>query len=99
MSGVGDSWNPDIFIENAIGTPTQKLEYGTERDGHGTNYQVIKNRMRGTFFQQMNMAEFPFDIQVSKVIIIITISPSSLTVHHHHHHHRHHDYHCHQSTV
>jgi len=68
LSGVGPSWNPEIFVENAIGSPTQKLEYGVERDGNGTNYQVIKNRMRGTFFQQMDLYEFPFDTQVSDVI-------------------------------
>jgi hypothetical protein len=69
-SVTDDSWDPEIFVENAIGKPTQRVDYGLEKDGNGTIYRVKKIKMKGTFFQQMDMVEFPFDIQVQQAFLM-----------------------------
>ena len=39
-------------------------EESIEVDRDATEYRTVEIRLRGTFFQQMNMFEFPFDVQV-----------------------------------
>jgi hypothetical protein len=64
----GGSWNPNIFIENAIGEPPVKVSTWTETDDSGATVNVEQRRLRGSFSKPMELQNFPFDVQVTYVI-------------------------------
>ena len=64
QSSAPAGWNPELFVANAIKQSPQDVEEFEELDADGKQYKAIKIRLHGTYFQQMNMVEFPFDVQV-----------------------------------
>ena len=57
-------WDPKLDIQNMKGEPKvmkwRELEFGPE----GEVFVVEKRRVKGAFYEQMELAHFPFDIQV-----------------------------------
>jgi hypothetical protein len=62
--GGGDSFAPNLYIENAIGEPPAKVSTYQEQDSTGATFNVESRRLRGSFAKPMDLKNFPFDVQV-----------------------------------
>lgn len=60
-------WNPKVFLSNAIAQKDHATWFVLQSDETGETYIVEKNRMVATFTESMELALFPFDIQVSLI--------------------------------
>ena len=58
-------WNPKLLIENTVGeakiTSSMFLEYNNQ----GQAYVIERKRFRGTYLENLELFDFPFDVQVS----------------------------------
>ena len=77
-----DFWNPKIFIENAIGEPKVTSSLQVEYEGNDALI-LERKRFKGTFMEQMELWEFPFDMQVglAKFLVRSTQTQYSIDVH------------------
>lgn len=57
-------WNPKVSLSNAIAQKDHATWFVLQSDETGETYIVEKNRMVATFTESMELALFPFDIQV-----------------------------------
>ena len=57
-------WNPKVFIDNAVGEPKHTGSQLMTKSPEGHSYVIERKRYRGTFMEQMELWEFPFDVQV-----------------------------------
>ena len=64
-------WNPKIFIENTIGeakeTAFQMLKY--HEDGQAIIEE--KRRFSGTYLENLELKDFPFDVQVGFICTVL----------------------------
>jgi len=56
-------WNPNLFVENALGDQQPNSALEVQRDADGS-LVVEKKTFEGTFSETMELRSFPFDIQV-----------------------------------
>lgn len=58
-------WDPKLSIQNKMGTPKQSswkvVRYGKEMEA----YIVQKFQIKGIFSENLELQDFPFDIQVN----------------------------------
>ena len=57
-------WNPGLFIENAIGDPKMTSKKSLYYDKQGQAWVQERKRFRGTYMEQLELWDFPFDVQV-----------------------------------
>ena len=57
-------WNPKIFIDDVIGQASVKHSLVVERSSCDEAYIVERKRVRGSFVEKLELADFPFDLQV-----------------------------------
>lgn len=62
-------WSPKIFIENAVGDPKVTQSRMLDFDENGEAWVIDRRRVKGEFIEQLELWEFPFDVQVRKEII------------------------------
>ena len=64
-------WNPKLYVENNLGEPKetiwQNVTYSTR--GEATVYE--RRRIKGTFLENLELDEFPFDTQVRIVLLSV----------------------------
>ena len=61
-------WNPKLFIENTIGEGKVKSNISLELDPEGEAFLVERRRVTGKFMEQLELWEFPFDVQVISLV-------------------------------
>ena len=61
-------WNPKLFIENTIGDPKETSFQMLTHSHNGEAYVIEKRRVKGTFLENLELMDFPFDVQVRKII-------------------------------
>ena len=59
-------WNPRLYIENVICEPHVKASLGVELAGEGEAFVTERWRCKTTFLENLELLEFPFDVQVRK---------------------------------
>ena len=57
-------WSPKIFIENAVGDPKVTQSRMLEHNINGEAWVTDRRRVKGCFIEQLELWEFPFDVQV-----------------------------------
>ena len=57
-------WNPNLFIENAIGDPRESSFQMLTYNAIGEAFLVEKRRIKGIFLENLELDDFPFDVQV-----------------------------------
>ena len=67
-------WDPKLFIDNAVAEPKLTMSRVVEKEANGDAYVVERRRLKGLYVEQLELWEFPFDVQVGHVILM-TISP------------------------
>ena len=57
-------WNPKLYIENSYGDPKEQLRYRILYNDKGEAYVSEKRVIKGTFMENLELDDFPFDVQV-----------------------------------
>ena len=57
-------WNPKLYIENSYGDPKEQLRYRILYNDKGEAYISEKRVIKGTFMENLELDDFPFDVQV-----------------------------------
>lgn len=57
-------WNPKLSIDNLISESSDNKWQQLQWDRGGRGIVMEKRRLRGTFLENMELNEFPFDYQV-----------------------------------
>ena len=53
-----------MFIENTIGDPRETAFQMLTYNEHGDAYVIEKRRVKGIFVENLELFDFPFDVQV-----------------------------------
>ncbi|XP_064646694.1 cys-loop ligand-gated ion channel-like isoform X2 [Lineus longissimus] len=56
-------WHPRLFIENTIGEPKESIFRSPMWMENGEAYMTEKRRVKGTFLENLELMDFPFDVQ------------------------------------
>lgn len=56
-------WDPRLYIENVLGEVKESLWYVTSFNKVGQAIVYQRRRVKGTFFERMELNQFPFDTQ------------------------------------
>ncbi|KAK3082872.1 hypothetical protein FSP39_007612 [Pinctada imbricata] len=59
----GKLWNPKLYIENSLGDPKEQLRYRLLYNDKGEAYVMEKRMIKGTFMENLELDDFPFDVQ------------------------------------
>lgn len=62
-------WNPKLDIHNVMGEAKQEIWHELESQADGSVWVVERRRVKGTFTENMELQEFPFDIQDISVLL------------------------------
>ena len=57
-------WNPSLFVENSQGEVKESIWYLASYNDIGQATIIERRRVKGTFFERMELMEYPFDTQV-----------------------------------
>ena len=62
-------WKPKLYVDNSIGELKEDIWFTMYMSGSGEAYAVERRRVRGNFLENLELHEFPFDIQVKHCLI------------------------------
>ena len=57
-------WNPKLYIENSLGDPKEQIRYRLLYNDKGEAFITEKRVIKGTFMENLELDDFPFDVQV-----------------------------------
>ena len=66
-------WNPKLYIENSLGDPKEQIRYQVLYNDKGEAYVSEKRVIKGTFMENLELDDFPFDVQVRISAIILEL--------------------------
>ena len=66
-------WNPKLFIDDALGSGNVTSSLKVERTSGGLSYIVERRRIKGSFIEKLELENFPFDVQVSVLLILYKV--------------------------
>ena len=58
-------WSPKLYVENLLGEGREEIWHSVQFDDHHNATVVQRRRVKGTFLENMELGQFPFDCQVS----------------------------------
>ncbi|KAK2161180.1 hypothetical protein LSH36_120g06032 [Paralvinella palmiformis] len=73
-------WNPSIYVDNCIGEPKESIWHQVHYDSSGSAYIVEKRRIKGLFFEKMELKSYPFDTQIFIGILLFTTFAVDVTL-------------------
>ncbi|XP_070187244.1 cys-loop ligand-gated ion channel-like isoform X2 [Littorina saxatilis] len=56
-------WNPKLYIENAYGDPKEQFRHRVMFNEKGEAFISEKRTVKGTFMENLELDDFPFDVQ------------------------------------
>lgn len=59
-------WNPKLYIENSLGDPKEQIRYRLLYNDKGEAFVTEKRVIKGTFMENLELDDFPFDVQVEQ---------------------------------
>lgn len=63
-------WNPKLYIENSYGDPKEQLRYRILYNDKGEAYVSEKRVIKGTFMENLELDDFPFDVQDLTITVV-----------------------------
>ena len=57
-------WNPELVIQNGLEEPKERVWHELRHGTSGEAYIYEMRRIKGKFFEKMELYRFPFDVQV-----------------------------------
>ena len=67
-------WNPKLYIENAYGDPKEQFRHRVMFNEKGEAFISEKRTVKGTFMENLELDDFPFDVQVRQSIRTICLN-------------------------
>jgi hypothetical protein len=67
-------WSPKLYIENSLGDPKEQIRHRIIYNEKGEAFIYEKRVAKGTFMENLELDDFPFDVQVNIFYSIITPS-------------------------
>ena len=64
-------WQPKLFIENTIGEPRENAVRTVLHNHDGQAFVVEKRRIKGLFLENLELMDFPFDVQVTVFAMVV----------------------------
>ena len=61
----GKLWNPKLYIENSLGDPKESIRHKLVFNEKGEAFIYEKRVAKGTYMENLELDDFPFDVQVS----------------------------------
>ena len=72
---LGDFWNPGLYLDNQIRTEKESQTLSASSDPVTLEVTAIeRRRIRATFFETLELEDFPFDDQVHNSFSIFPAS-------------------------
>lgn len=59
-------WSPKLYIENSLGDPKEQIRHRIIYNEKGEAFIYEKRVAKGTFMENLELDDFPFDVQVNK---------------------------------
>ncbi|XP_052237328.1 cys-loop ligand-gated ion channel-like isoform X2 [Dreissena polymorpha] len=56
-------WNPKLYIENSLGDPKEQIRHRVMYNDKGEAFIYEKRVAKGTFMENLELDDFPFDVQ------------------------------------
>ncbi|XP_013085243.1 cys-loop ligand-gated ion channel-like isoform X3 [Biomphalaria glabrata] len=63
ITDVRKYWNPKLYIENSYGDHKEMFRYRLVFNDKGEAYMTEKRTVKGTFMENLELDDFPFDVQ------------------------------------
>ncbi|CAG5122972.1 unnamed protein product, partial [Candidula unifasciata] len=63
VTDIKKYWNPKLYIENSYGDPKEMFRYRVVFNDKGEAFMSEKRTVRGTFMENLELDDFPFDVQ------------------------------------
>lgn len=60
-----EHWDPKIYIDNTVGEPKVSQSRAVVLNDKGEAYVTERRRIKGSFMEQLELFDFPFDVQVN----------------------------------
>lgn len=65
-------WNPKLYIENSLGDPKEQIRHRIIYNDKAEAFIYEKRVAKGTFMENLELDDFPFDVQVTYVACIMS---------------------------
>ena len=65
-------WNPKLYIENSLGDPKEQIRHRIMYNDKGEAFIYEKRVAKGTFMENLELDDFPFDVQVWLYVTVVT---------------------------
>ena len=72
-------WRPELYIENAINDVKEDIRYRVITDDQGALYACEIRKVRGVFFEKLELESFPLDTQDLTIVIATKKSGSRIS--------------------
>ncbi|RUS83997.1 hypothetical protein EGW08_008258, partial [Elysia chlorotica] len=63
ITDIKHYWNPKLYIENSYGDPKEMFRYRVVFNEKGEAFMSEKRTVKGTFMENLELDDFPFDVQ------------------------------------
>ncbi|XP_005111291.2 cys-loop ligand-gated ion channel [Aplysia californica] len=63
ITDIKKYWNPKLYIENSYGDPKEMFRYRLIFNEKGEAFMSEKRTVKGTFMENLELDDFPFDVQ------------------------------------
>lgn len=64
-------WNPKLFVENTVGDPKESRWRTLAFTPEGEAYICENQRLKGAFVENLELGDFPFDVQVKMYVQVL----------------------------
>ena len=61
-------WDPKIYIDNTVGEPKITTSRTIALNEKGEAFVTERRRQKGTYMEQLELLDFPFDVQVEHLV-------------------------------
>ena len=61
-------WSPKLYIENSLGDPKEQIRHRIIYNEKGEAFIYEKRVAKGTFMENLELDDFPFDVQVKHLL-------------------------------
>eukprot|EP00919_Chromeraceae_sp_WS-2016_P031932 GHVR01075297.1.p2 GENE.GHVR01075297.1~~GHVR01075297.1.p2 ORF type:complete len:100 (+),score=8.18 GHVR01075297.1:139-438(+) len=69
------TWVPKLYVDNATSEPKNDVWYIVKFDHQGCATVHERRRVKGNFFENMELNQFPFDTQVGLLCLFVYFVP------------------------
>lgn len=80
VSDFKQFWNPELVLQNVFEDPKQQVWHELRLTEHGEAFIHEMRRVKGKFYETMELNEFPFDVQGISVVLSSELTKDVLEI-------------------